>query len=187
MTMSSGAGDLQATEPRVAVPETAGQSFDLKHARVVARGQQSGSAVQRGRAHGWMRRCRLRNRRSALHSYTAASVGSVGDHDAVVVGAGPNGLVAAVTLARAGWRVVVLEAAATPGGGTRTAELTKPGFLHDVCSAIHPLAVGSPALAGLPLTEHGVKWIHPAAPLAHVLDDGRAAFLERSIEDTARH
>ena len=105
--------------------------------------------------------------------------------DAVVVGAGPNGLVAAVTLARAGWQVQVLEAAPTPGGGMRTAELTNPGFLHDVCSAIHPLALASPAFADLSLVEHGVRWIHPDAPLAHPFDGGRAALLERSVDDTA--
>jgi phytoene dehydrogenase-like protein len=109
----------------------------------------------------------------------------MGETDAVVVGAGPNGLVAAVTLARAGWRVVVMEAGPTPGGGTRTSALTNPGFLHDVCSAIHPLALASPAFAALPLADHGVKWIQPDAPLAHVLDGGRAAFLERSIDETA--
>jgi phytoene dehydrogenase-like protein len=105
--------------------------------------------------------------------------------DAIVVGAGPNGLVAAVTLARAGWSVLVLEAADTPGGGTRSAELMRPGVIHDVCSAIHPLGVASPALRSLPLADHGLEWIHPEVPLAHVLDGGRAALLHRSLADTA--
>jgi phytoene dehydrogenase-like protein len=99
--------------------------------------------------------------------------------DAVVVGAGPNGLSAAVTLARAGWRVHVIEAAETVGGGVRSAALTLPGFLHDVCSAIYPLAIGSPYLSTLPLEEHGLRWIHPPLPLAHPLDDGTAAVLAR--------
>ncbi|MFO7592148.1 MAG: NAD(P)/FAD-dependent oxidoreductase [Acidimicrobiia bacterium] len=106
--------------------------------------------------------------------------------EAVVVGAGPNGLAAAITLARAGWKVVLFEAAATVGGGMRTAALTEPGFAHDVCSAIHPLALASPAFADLPLHDHGLEWSHPAAPLAHPLDGGRAAILERSVADTAR-
>ncbi|HEX2192126.1 MAG TPA: NAD(P)/FAD-dependent oxidoreductase [Acidimicrobiales bacterium] len=105
--------------------------------------------------------------------------------DAVVVGAGPNGLTAAVTLARAGCSVVVLEASGTPGGGCRTEELTLPGFLHDVCAAIHPLGAASPAFAELPLGRHGLEWLHPQAPAAHPLPDGRAAVLERSIEATA--
>ena len=109
---------------------------------------------------------------------------------AVVVGAGPNGLVAAITLARAGWDVTVFEAAARPGGGTRTEELTLPGVLHDVCSAIHPLAVGSPAFreiadSDLPLREHGLEWIQSDVPLAHPLDGGRAAVLHRSVDETA--
>ena len=99
--------------------------------------------------------------------------------DAVVVGAGPNGLSAAVTLARAGWRVQVIEAAETVGGGVRSAALTLPGFVHDVCSAIYPLAVGSPYLSTLPLEEHGLRWIHPPLALAHPLDDGTAAVLAR--------
>jgi phytoene dehydrogenase-like protein len=105
--------------------------------------------------------------------------------DAVVLGSGPNGLAAAVALARAGLSVRVLEAAATPGGGTRTAELTLPGFRHDVCSAIHPLGVGSPFLRTLPLEDYGLQWINPPAPLAHPLDDGTAVVLERSVDATA--
>ena len=107
-------------------------------------------------------------------------------YDVVVVGSGPNGLAAAITLARTGLSVLVIEASATIGGGTRTAELTLPGFLHDVCSAVHPFAMASPFLKTLPLAEHGLELVHPPAPLAHPLDDGRTAVLERSIEETGR-
>jgi phytoene dehydrogenase-like protein len=106
------------------------------------------------------------------------------DHDAVVVGSGPNGLAAAITLAQAGLSVLVLEAAETIGGGARSAELTLPGYIHDVCSAVHPLGAGSPFFRMLPLAEHGLEWIHPPAPLAHPFDDGTAATLERSVEAT---
>src|SRR5215217_1102826 len=99
--------------------------------------------------------------------------------DAVVVGAGPNGLAAAVTLARAGWKVRLIEAGETVGGAARSAALTLPGFLHDVCSAIYPLTIGSPYLSKLPLEEHGLTWIHPPVALAHPLDDGTAAVLAR--------
>lgn len=106
--------------------------------------------------------------------------------DAVVVGAGPNGLAAAITLARTGRSVRVLEAGPTPGGGARSAGLTLPGFVHDVCSAIHPLAAASPFFRQLPLEAHGLEWVHPIAPLAHPLDDGTAALLDRSLEATAQ-
>ncbi len=106
-------------------------------------------------------------------------------YDAVVVGSGPNGLAAAITLAQAGRRVLVREGAATIGGGTRTAELTLTGFRHDVCSTAHPLGVGSPFFRTLPLAEHGLEWVHAPAPLAHPLDDGTAAVLERSVNATA--
>jgi phytoene dehydrogenase-like protein len=105
--------------------------------------------------------------------------------DAVVVGSGPNGLAAAITLARAGRSVLVVERADTVGGGTRSAELTEPGFVHDVCSAIHSLTESSPFFAELSLTEHGLEFVHPQAPLAHPLDDGTAVLLERSVDETA--
>jgi len=104
--------------------------------------------------------------------------------DAVVVGAGPNGLVAAITMAQAGRSVLVLEASATVGGGCRSAELTEPGFVHDVCAAVHPLAVASPAIVGLGLEAHGVRFAHPEIALAHPLDGGRAGLLHRSIDET---
>ena len=100
--------------------------------------------------------------------------------DAVVVGAGPNGLAAAVEMARAGLSVRVLEAADTVGGGARSAELTLPGFVHDVCSAIHPLGIASPFFRSLPLADHGLEWVEPPAALAHPFDDGGAALLARS-------
>ena len=106
-------------------------------------------------------------------------------YDAVVVGAGPNGLAAAITLARAGRSVLVQEAKDTIGGGARTKELTLPGFLHDVCSAVHPLGAASPFMRSLPLEEFGLEWVHSDAPLAHPLEGGRAVFLERSLEATA--
>jgi phytoene dehydrogenase-like protein len=107
-------------------------------------------------------------------------------YDAVVVGAGPNGLAAAIELARRGRSVLVVEGAAEPGGGARTAELTLPGFRHDVCSAVHPLARASPFFRSLPLERHGLAWVHPPAALAHPSDDGTAVLLERSIRATAR-
>src|SRR5919106_5662811 len=106
--------------------------------------------------------------------------------DAIVVGAGPNGLAAAIEIARAGRSVTVFEAEPTVGGGCRSAQLTRPGFVHDVCSAFHALASASPFLRSVPLERLGVRLIHPDAPLAHPLDDGSVAVLERSVDDTAR-
>ncbi len=108
-------------------------------------------------------------------------------YDAIVVGSGPNGLAAAITLARAGRAVLVIEGRDTVGGGMRTAELTLPGFRHDICSAVHPLGVASPFFRSLPLEEHGLRWIQPDAPLAHPLDHGQAIVLERSIDATAAY
>jgi phytoene dehydrogenase-like protein len=105
--------------------------------------------------------------------------------DAIVVGSGPNGLAAALTLARAGRSVRVYEAASTIGGGTRTAELTLPGFRHDVCSSIVPLTLASPFFRTVDLAARGVELVHPDAPLGHALDDGRAVILERSFTATA--
>src|SRR5439155_20361362 len=104
---------------------------------------------------------------------------------AVVVGSGPNGLAAAVALARAGLQVTVIEAHDSIGGGSRTEELTLPGMLHDVCSAVHPLAAGSPFLRSLDLARHGLEWCWPEIDLAHPLDDGRAGVLVRSVDATA--
>lgn len=106
-------------------------------------------------------------------------------YDAIVVGAGPNGLSAAIVLAQAGRSVLVLEAAETIGGGARTKELTLPGFQHDICSAIHPLGIGSPFFRTLPLSSYGLEWIHPPLSVAHPLDDGRAVTLLRSVTETA--
>ncbi|MFE5996439.1 phytoene desaturase family protein [Streptomyces sp. NPDC056454] len=105
--------------------------------------------------------------------------------DAVVVGAGPNGLTAAAELARRGFAVEVHEAHDTVGGGARTEELTLPGFRHDPCSAVHPLGIGSPAFRAMPLARHGLAWLHPEVDLAHPFPDGTAAALTRSVGESA--
>ena len=107
------------------------------------------------------------------------------DFDAVVVGSGPNGLAAAVTMQEAGLSVLLLEAKDTIGGGLRSAELTLPGFIHDICSAIHPLAAESPYFKTLPLEAHGLEYVFPTLSAAHPFDDGTAASLRKSIEETA--
>src|SRR6476620_1642248 len=105
--------------------------------------------------------------------------------DAIVVGAGPNGLSAAIALARAGRKVVVFEAMGSVGGGASSAQLTLPGFVHDVYSAVHPFAVASPFWRTLPLTDFGLEWVLPPAAVAHPLDGAPAALAWRSIAETA--
>ncbi|GAB3931696.1 phytoene desaturase family protein [Larkinella terrae] len=107
------------------------------------------------------------------------------EFDAIVVGSGPNGLAAAITLQRAGLSVLVLEGKTEIGGGLRSAELTLPGFMHDTCSAIHPLAVNSPFFRTLPLSAHGLEYIEPPVAAGHPFDDGTAALLTRSVAETA--
>src|SRR6478672_1836646 len=107
------------------------------------------------------------------------------DYDAIVVGAGPNGLAAAITMQQVGLSVLLLEAKQSIGGGMRSAELTLPGFVHDVCSAIHPLARASPFFATLNLAGRGLEWIEPPISLAHPLDDGSAALVMRDVDATA--
>src|SRR5580692_11040639 len=105
---------------------------------------------------------------------------------ACVIGAGPNGLSAAIVLAQVGVKVEVFEAEPEPGGAARTLELTLPGFLHDFGSAVHPLAAGSPFFSSLPLAKYGLEWIHSPCPLAHPFDDGTAVTLERNLRDAER-
>ncbi len=106
------------------------------------------------------------------------------NRNACVIGAGPNGLAAAIVLAERGVKVQVFEAESEPGGAARTLELTLPGFLHDFGSAVYPLAAGSPFFSSLPLSKHGLEWIHSPCPLAHPFDDGTAITLERDLRET---
>ena len=107
--------------------------------------------------------------------------------DAVIIGSGPNGLSAAIELARSGAKVLVLEAADQIGGGTRSSALTNAGFLHDFCSAVHPTGILSPYWRKLPLDDFGLKWIMPSASVAHPLDDEEAVLLSQSLTETAQN
>ncbi|MGM0545729.1 MAG: phytoene desaturase family protein [Bacteroidota bacterium] len=108
-------------------------------------------------------------------------------YDALIIGSGPNGLAAGIRLAQKGLSVKIFEKADTIGGGTRTLELTQPGFYHDICSAIHPMAKASPFLNSLPLEEYGLEWIHPEVPVAHPLDNKPVTALFRSLDKTVDH
>lgn len=105
------------------------------------------------------------------------------EYDALVIGAGPNGLSAAILLAQQNLKVKVIEARDSVGGGTRTEELTEPGFYHDICSAVHPTGVGAPYLKTLPLQDYGLEWIHPDYPVAHPLDHGEAVIVPKSLDE----
>ncbi len=106
------------------------------------------------------------------------------NYDAYVIGSGPNGLAAAISLAQKGLKVIIYEAKSSIGGGTRTEELTEPGFLHDVCSAVHPTAAASPFFNTLPLADYGLEWIHPDFPIAHPFDNEEPIIIEQSFDDT---
>jgi phytoene dehydrogenase-like protein len=106
-------------------------------------------------------------------------------YDAVVVGSGPNGFSAAITLAQQGLSTLLIEAKNEVGGGMRSADLTLPGFVHDICSAVHPLGAASPVFSSFDLKSFGLEWIFPPAALAHPLDNGRAVMLEGTVSDTA--
>ncbi|MDB5062212.1 MAG: FAD-dependent oxidoreductase, partial [Mucilaginibacter sp.] len=108
------------------------------------------------------------------------------DYDAVIIGSGPNGLAAGIFLQQHGLSVLILEAKHTIGGGLRTAGLTLPGFKHDICSAVHPLAAGSPFFKTLPLHNYGLEYLYPEVDAAHPFDNGTAAIVKRSIDETAR-
>ncbi len=108
-------------------------------------------------------------------------------YDAVIVGSGPNGLTAAIVLQKAGLSTQVIEGKSTIGGGTRSAELTRPGFIHDICSAVHPLAAASEVFRQMPLDQFGLEWVQPNFALAHPFDDGDAASISNSLSETAAH
>jgi len=107
------------------------------------------------------------------------------DFDAIVVGSGPNGLAAAITLQKAGLSVLILEANSVAGGGMRSAEITLPGFTHDICSAVHPMGADSPFFRSLPLADYGLKFLYPEIPLAHPFEDGTALALIPSLQEMA--
>ena len=109
-------------------------------------------------------------------------IGEQGEHDAVIVGSGPNGFSAAIYLAQQGCRVCMIEGKSSVGGGMRTRELTQPGFRHDICSAAHPMAVLSPFMKTLPLGDFGLEWIEPPASFAHPLDGEKSVLMWKSLE-----
>lgn len=161
------------------------------HGGTIPRGDDDGNgfAGMRGRGHAWLKVCWAKHRlwgggerqffgwRQHGGKVVGKSVSRVG-----VIGSGPNGMAAAIAMARAGWPTEVREAQAVPGGACRSLPLTLPGFVHDFGSAVHPLGAGSPFFRQLPLAEHGLRWVHHPAPLAHPLDDGTAVMLERDLD-----